>query len=138
MELSIETYAAVMAELAAAGDARAEVLDRHGLDEARWDAIDTQWQAEISEALDQDDVPEIVSRYAAAYEDAQRAIAPPISLDQFAEATRLFQASGDLRASLSKVGVTLAEYVRATEHWSRRLATDPEAERRFDDVLRGA
>ncbi|MFT3772981.1 MAG: hypothetical protein QM820_46960 [Minicystis sp.] len=139
MKLSIERYAAVMAELAAAGDARGVVLARHGLDEARWDAVDTYWQAQISAALDQEDdgVAEIISAYAAAYEAAQRALAPPISIEQFAMVTRLLQTSGDLRAALAKVGVSLADYVRGTEHWSRQLATDPDVERRFDDVLRG-
>jgi hypothetical protein len=139
VELTIEAYAALMAELAAAGDARAEVLARHGLDEARWEAIDAHWQQRLSDALDEegDGVAEILSAHAAAYEAAQRAAAAPISLEQLAQVTRLFQASGDLRASLAKVGVTLADYVRGTEHWSRRLAEDPELERRFDDVLRG-
>ena len=138
MDLTIEAYAQVMAELASAGDGRAAVLARHGLDEARWEAIDARWQAELSAALDVDDdgVPAILSAYAAAYEAAQRAIAPPIPLDQFAQVTRLLQASGDLRASLAKVGVTLADYVRGSEHWSRRLAGDEALERRFHDVVR--
>lgn len=139
MELTIEAYAALMAELAAAGEARAQVLARHGLDEDRWDAIDTRWQQRLSEALDEegDGVAELVSVYASAYEAAQRALAPPIALEQLALVTRLLGASGDLRASLAKAGVTLADYVRGTEHWSRLLASDPELERRFDDVLRG-
>jgi hypothetical protein len=140
VDLSIETYAQVMAELASAGGARAEVLRRHGLDEARWEKIDERWQARISEAMDQDPeddgVPEIVSVYAAAYDAAQRAIAPPISLEDFAMVTRLLDASGDLRASLAKVGVSLADYVRATEHWSKQFAGDEEVERRFDEVLK--
>lgn len=136
--MTIEAYAAVMAELASAGEARAEALARRGLDEAQWERIDDHWQERLSEALDQDDgVAEIVSTYAAAYEAAQRALAPPISLDQFAQVTRLLSASGDLRASLSKVGVTLADYVGGSEHWSRQLAVDPDLERRFEGVLRG-
>src|SRR5262245_54344745 len=125
-----------MAELAAAGDARAEVLARHGLDEDRWEVVDDHWQERLSEALDEegDGVAEIVSLYAAAYERAQRALAPPISLEQFARVTRLLSASGDLRASLAKVGVSMADYVRGSEHWSRRLAADPELERRFHEV----
>jgi hypothetical protein len=139
VDLSIEAYAQVMAELASAGDARAAALARHGLDEARWEAIDARWQAEISAALDADDdgIPAILSAYAAAYEAAQRALAPPISIEQFARVTRLLQASGDVRASLAKVGVTLADYVRGSEHWSRRLAGDEELERRFQEALRG-
>ncbi len=140
VENDIEVYARVMAELASAGDARGEVLARHGLDEARWEAIDTRWQAQISAAMDQDPeddgVPEILVRYAAAYDVAQRSIAPPISLDQFALVTRLLGASTDVRAALARVGVTFADYVRGSEHWSRKLAGDPELERRFDEVLR--
>ena len=140
VEHSIEVYAQVMAELASAGDAREEILTRHGLDEARWEALDNHWQARLSEAMEQDpeddSVPEILSMYADAYEDAQRSLASPISLDQFAMVTRLLDASGDVRASLSKVGVTFADYVRGSEHWTRQLAGDPELERRFHEVLR--
>lgn len=139
MNPTIEEYAEVMAELAAAGDARAEVLARRGLDEAGWDAIDLAWQARLSEAMAQDDdgVGEVLSAHAAAYAAAQRALAPSITLEQFAEVTRLLSASGDLRASLSRVGVSLADYVRGSEHWSGKIATDPDLERRFADALRG-
>ena len=137
---TVTDYARVMAELASAGDTRDEVLARNGLNEARWEAVDTHWQAQLSEAMDQDSdddsVPEILATYTAAYEAAQRAIASPISLDQFAMVTRLLDASGDIRASLGKVGVTLADYVRGSEHWTRQLAGDPELERRFHEVLR--
>jgi hypothetical protein len=139
MAWTIEAYAVVMAELAAAGDARAEVLARHELDEASWDALDRQFQAELSAALDPDDdgVPAILSAYAAAYEAAQRAGGPPIAIERFAEVTRLLSASGDLRASLARVGVSLADYVRASEHWARRMAEDAELERRFEAALAG-
>jgi hypothetical protein len=137
MTLTIEVYAQVMAELAAAGVARAPVLASHGLDESSWAAIDDHWQAALSAALDADDdgIPEILSVYAAAYEAAQRALGPPISIEQFAQVTRLLHAGADVRAALAKVGVTLADYVRGSEHWSRQLAGDPEIERRFNDVV---
>jgi hypothetical protein len=38
MDLDLEAHATVMAELAAAGPARAEVLARRGLDEDPWHA----------------------------------------------------------------------------------------------------
>src|SRR5689334_14397904 len=104
MTLTIEAYAQVMAELASAGDQRAAVLSRHGLDEASWATLDDRWQDELSAALDPEDdgVPQILSDYAAAYEAAQRALSPPITLDQLAMVTRLLQASGDVRASLAR------------------------------------
>jgi hypothetical protein len=127
-----------MAELAAAGEAREAVLARHGLDEERWDAIDTAWQARLSEALadEGDGVPAILSDFAAAYEAAQRALAPPITLEQFARVTRLLAASGDLPAALAGADVSLGAYLRGSEHWSRRLAEEPETERRFEAALR--
>ena len=138
MDVEIETYAIWMAELASAGDARAEVLARHGLDEAGWEAIDGRWQARLSEAMSEegDGVAELISTYAAAYEAAQRSQAPPIAIEQFARVTRLFQATGDVRAALARVGVTMADYVRASEHWSRRMTEDPELEERFHRALR--
>src|SRR5439155_19594032 len=118
---------------------RAEVLARHGLDEDRWTAIDDHWQDRLSEAMDEegDGVAQLISDYAAAYEAAQRGLAPRITIEQFARVTRLFSASGDVRAALVKVGVTLADYVRASEHWSRRMAEDPELEERFHRALGG-
>lgn len=139
MDLGLSAYATVMAELASAGDARAAVLSRRGLDEESWAAADAYWQDRLSEAMDDDGdgVAPVLSAYAAAYEAAQRAQAPPISIEQFARITRLFQASGDVVASLSKVGATLADYVRGSEHWSRRMTEDPDLERRFHAALAG-
>ncbi|MDI1443574.1 hypothetical protein [Polyangium sp. 6x1] len=139
MDLDLEAYATVMAELAAAGSARDEVLARRGLSEERWEAIDAHWQERLTEALAEDDdgVPALLAAYTAAYEVAQRALAPPIPLERFARITRLLQATGDLQAALAKVGVTLADYARSNEHWSRRMAEDPDDERRFQAALRG-
>jgi hypothetical protein len=139
MDLSLQAYAGVVAELAAGG-AREEVLARHGLDEARWDAVDAHWQACLSEAMGEeiDGVPPLVAAYTSAYEAAQRSFTPPVSLEQFAQVTRLLQGAGDVQAVLAKVGVTLAGYMRGGEHWSRRMAEDQELARRFQDVLRGS
>ena len=138
MDLDLPTYAAVMAELAATGAERAAVLARHDLDERRWDAIDTEWQQRLSAALDADEdgVPTLISEHAAAYAAAQRALAPSISLEQLAQVTRLLAASGDLRASLAKVGVALDAYLRGSEHWTRRIVEDPETERLYREALR--
>lgn len=139
MELDVGAYAQLMAELAAAGEARADVLARHGLDEERWDAIDAAWQARLSDAMadEGDGAPAILSDFAAAYEAAQRALAPPITLEQFARVTRLLDLVGDLSAALATVGVSFTDYLRGSEHWTRRLAEEPEIERRFDAALRG-
>lgn len=139
VDLDIEAYARLMAELASAGPKRAEILRSHHLNEDGWSAIDVAWQARLSEALDEegDGVLTLLAAYAAAYETAQRSLSPPISLERFAQVTRLLQTGGDLGAALTRAGVTFPDYVRGSEHWSRRLAGDPEIERRFDEALRG-
>ena len=133
-----EAYASLMAELAAAGETRADVLAQRGLDEARWDAIDTAFQHRLSEAVDTEDdgVPEILARYAAAYEKAQSVFSPLISIEDLARVTRVFSATGDLRAALSRAGVQLSDFLRGSQHWSRRMAEDPESARAFEAALR--
>ncbi len=135
--LSLEAHAGLMAELAAAGEARAQVLAKHGLDEDQWEAIDGVFQAQLSEALAQegDGLHPLVAAHAAAYEAARRALAAPISLERFAEVTRLFSATGDIRAALARVGVTMSEYVAASSHWSRRMAEDPATEGQLQRAL---
>lgn len=137
MDLDLETYARVMAELLS-GPPREAVLARHGLTEESWSAVDTHWQDRLSEALadEEEGVHPLLAAYLAAYEAAQKALASPITIEQFAEVTRLLQATGDVRAALSRVGVSLSDFVQGSEHWSRRIAQEPEVEQRFEAVLR--
>ena len=86
---------------------------------------------------DEEIVPPLMAAYVAAYDAAQRALGEPITVEQLARVTRLLDASGDLRAALAKVGITMADYVRGTEHWARRFATEPETAERFEKALRG-
>jgi muconolactone delta-isomerase len=137
MELDVETYATVMAELVHAGEARAEVLARRGLSEDQWDVIDSHWQERLFNADDDDEsgVSPLLTAYARAYESAQKTLGPTISLEEFAEATRLLQATGDLRASLHRVGITFGDYIRGNEHWSRKIVLDKDLEGRFMAIL---
>jgi hypothetical protein len=137
VEISVEAYAALMVELAAAAEARAAVLAKHGLDEAGWERVDTHWQGQLSAALDVegDGVGPVLSAFTVAYEGAQRALAPPITLEQFARVTRLLLAGDDPRAATAKSGVSLSDYTHGSEHWTRQLVTDPDLERRFDELV---
>lgn len=138
MALSVEQHAQILAELFAAEGRRADVLRRHGLDEAAWKAEDAEWQARLSEALAQpgDGVDRALSDHAAAYSAAQRSIAEPVGLEAFAAVTRLLRARGDLGAALAEVGITLQAYVAGSAHWSGRIAVDPEIAARFEACLR--
>lgn len=138
MDLDAAGYARICVELGAGAEPRAQVLARRGLDEASWRAVDAAWQARLSEAMDAegDEVPAVLSEIAAATAAAQEALSPPISVEQFARATRLVGASADLGAALSAAGLTLAAHVRASQHWTRRIAEDAAVEARFEAALR--
>jgi hypothetical protein len=132
--IDVRAYARLMAELAVAGaGGRGSLLARNGLDEEAWSRIDLHWQSALSDALApfEDEVPPILSEYSAAYEARQRELATPVSLERFAEVTRLFQANGDLQAALSRVEVKMSDYVQASAHWSKAMIEDPELESRF-------
>lgn len=137
MECDVEMYAQIMAELVHAGEARDEVLLRRGLTEETWDEIDAHWQTQLFDMDDEDElgVSPLLTAYTRAYEAAQASLGAAISLEQFAEATRLLQATGDLRASLQRVGITFADYIRGSEHWSRKIVLDKDLERRFTAIL---
>jgi hypothetical protein len=140
VDLDLETYARIAAELALAGAARADVLAKHGLDEDAWDDIDDGWQERLSAADDEveaeDGVAPLVALFLAAYQAAQQGLAPPISIETLALVTRLVETSGDLGSALARSGVTLLDYVRGSEHWAPRLASDPDVARRFQVALR--
>lgn len=137
MELDVETYATVMAELVHAGEARAEVFARRGLTEEQWDQIDSEWQERLFSADDEDEsgISPLLAAYSRAYEAAQRTFGSPISLEQFAETTRLLQATGDLRSALQQVGISFADFIRGNEHWSRKIVVDKDLEARFMAIL---
>jgi hypothetical protein len=53
--LDLKAFAAVAARLASGREARAAVLARFGLDEARWLTIESTWMLRIATALLRDD-----------------------------------------------------------------------------------
>ncbi len=142
-ESNIEVYAAIAVEIADGAGDREEVLARHGLDESGWDAIEDAWHVRLSDASDpcpdDTEVPPLLAAYADAMARAQKARAGTAgiaSFEQFAEAMRLFQRGGDMTAALQRAGLSLTEFLRASQHWTARLATDPELAARFEALLR--
>lgn len=138
MELSLEAYAMLMAELDAAGENRDVILAKHGLDEDQFDEIDTVWQDRLSAesmALD-DGVSPLLATYAALYQQAQQNLGGQVSLETFARVTRFFQTTGDLEQALGKMGISFAAYIRSNAYWTKKMAEDPDAERRFHEALR--
>ena len=129
-------YATLVATLADPICDRDAVLAAHDLDEEGWAEVDRVWQNHLSRSMDEpsDGVPPLIAAYAAAFEearDASRRAESVISIERFADATREIQRRGDPTAALARVGISLEEFIRANEHWTRRMLHDAELFERF-------
>jgi hypothetical protein len=131
----VAEYAALAAALAEPTADRAAVLGSHGLDEEGWAALDEHFQDRLGRAMnDADGLPPLVAAYAEAFARARAAIAEDrgvISIERFADATREIRRRGEPLPALAHVGVTLDEFLRANEHWTRRMLEDPALLARF-------
>lgn len=132
----VAEYAELAAALADPGADRAALLGARGLNEDGWEALDAHFQARIDRAMDDDGdgVPPLVAAYAEAFARARAALRRDrgvISLERYADATREIQRRGDPKAALQHVGVTLEEFLHASEHWTRRMLEDPALFTRF-------
>ena len=135
--LTVEAYATLLASLADPEADRAAVLAAYGLDEASWEPTDAAWQARLSaaaEAIDGEEptAPPLLVAFAEAFAAAQRAQAQELlSFERYVELTRVVTRGGPIGEELKRRRVTLPEYLRAHEHWMRRMAEDPALAERF-------
>ena len=137
---SVEAYAALLAALADPVADRAVVLSAHGLDEDSWEAIDAEWQRRLSAAADatteDEPAPPLVVAFAEAFAKAQRAGARTVlSFERYLEVTRVMGRGGAVGEEMKRLQVTLAEYLRAHEHWMRQMAADPALADRFSRAM---
>jgi hypothetical protein len=137
---SVEAYAALLATLADPAVDRAEALFAHGLDEDSWEAIDAEWQRRLSAAADaateDEPAPPLLLAFAEAFASAQRAGARTVlSFERYLEVTRVIGRGGAVGEEMKRLQVTLAEYLRAHEHWMREMAADPALSERFTRAI---
>jgi hypothetical protein len=137
LPLDVTEYATLAAILADPACDRERVLASRGLDEDAWNALDRRWQDRLALAMEEeesDGIPPLIAAFAEAFERARtatRKVESVISIERFAEATREISLRGDPTAALAKVGVSLEDFIRANEHWTRRMLEDPELLARF-------
>jgi hypothetical protein len=142
-EINLDAYARLAVALSrvagVAGPRRGELLATHGLDEARWQAIDDAWQTRLSEALDamgdEATVPPLVEAYSRAMERAQTADSQLMAFERFVQATRAARAGGDLGKNLERLGVTVDDYLRANRHYTLAMTGDDALAERFRKAL---
>jgi hypothetical protein len=132
----IETYARVMADIGA-GKPRGEVLAAHGLDEVRFEAIEKAAFADVGEGVtDAPVIPEADLRLDRAFREARdRSSDALLSIEEFARAAAVAQEGVQVSERLTKMGVSLQTFLKASGHYAPRLAREPELAARFNEVL---
>jgi hypothetical protein len=134
---SIEAYADLVAALSSGADPD-DVLAARGLDAEAWEAADAYWQGQMTAAMDgpEDGVPPLLVAYAEAFarKEHPRADDPPMPLEAFARAAHAVQ-TGDPSRALADLGVDFADFLRANEYWTPRLAQDRELAEAFVAAL---
>ena len=136
----IAEYAELAATLAEPGADRAAVLGARGLTEGGWTALDALFQDRLERAMNEEaeGVPPLIAAYAEAFALARATLHRDrgvISIERFADATREIRRRGDPLPALAQVGVTLDEFLRANEHWTRRILEDAALLARFRERL---
>jgi len=138
----VRAYATLAVRLAEPDCDRAAILAENDLDEDAWDALDDQWQARLSAAVDEigedDSVPLLVKEHADAFAAAQAARVrpgPPLSFERFVEITHEIQRGHDIQHVLKRSGTTLHDYLRAEQHWLHVMMDDPALQERFHRAM---
>lgn len=147
LDTDVRAYAALSARLAEPEADRAALLAEQGLDEDGWDRIDDAWQERLSAAVDamgdSETVPPLVQQHAEAFaaEQAARAAAhAPMPFERFLEITQDIRRGHESQHVMKRNGTTLQAYLRAQQHWLRRMMDDPDLQSRFHRAMqrRGA
>lgn len=113
------------------------LLQQVGLTPEEWDAEVEQWEAALSQALDQEDeVPQLVLEYSRAVQAAQDALASPIALEVFSQVLGEVQRGTPLDQALRQRHISLPDFLSAQRHWMDRAGSEPQVRLALEAALR--
>jgi hypothetical protein len=87
---------------------------------------------------DADTVPPLVKEHADAFAEEQAArvsAGAPLTFERFVEVTHDIQRGQDIQHVLNRNGTTLHDYLRAEQHWLKRMMDDAELQARFHEAM---
>ena len=131
-----------MVRLAEPDADRDAILAERGFTEDDWEQIDDAWQERLSEAVDAmgdaDAVPPLVQEHSEAFAKAQaERVSPgaPLDLERFIAITLDIQRGHEVQYALKRNGTTLHDYLRAEQHWLKRMMDDAALQARFHEAM---
>lgn len=131
VEIDLDAYARISADLAEGDRPMREVLEAYGVAEAAWNDATLHWNVTMAEAARTD--PSMAIRFSelfAAAQDAKKPIAP-LDVAGYAALVNDVEAIGLARA-LAARQLSNADYFRLVRHWARAIARDPALSRQYD------
>ena len=125
--MPLEQYVAISAELAEQREPRADVLDRHALDEDRWLLEERAWlETMASRAMAGDG--RLAARYGELFVAAQDALASPAeakrTIEDYANISVALDSTEDIPRELTDRGLRLAEWLRLDRRMKRAADED--------------
>ncbi|WP_437291006.1 hypothetical protein [Sorangium sp. So ce406] len=127
-------YARIAAEIAGGARPRAEVLAAHGLDEARYLAIETTWLLRLAAAALRRDL-DLLAVHERAQADAHAALAPASPerpLEDYAALCAQMEAGQDPREVLASAGLSLGAWGHLQRAWTARIASSADVAAAFE------
>lgn len=137
--ITLEVYAALLAELGRAAGERERVLARHSLTEDDWERVDLHYQTLLEEEDDEEEegVPPAVARFSEAFTRSGTSQSPELGFEQYAEVVRLVQRGLDVSRVLEQRGISVVAYLEAHTHYVQRILAEPELRQHFERLLQG-
>ena len=132
VEIDLETYAKISADIAEGDVPYDRVLLRHRVDDAAWNEATLHWNRTMGESAAVD--PALAIRFSelfAAAQDAKKPLAP-LDVLGWADLVSDVEAIGLARA-LAKRQLSNADYFRLVRHWAKALGRDAELNRAYLD-----
>ncbi|WP_437320409.1 DUF2169 domain-containing protein [Sorangium sp. So ce385] len=129
-EVSLERCAIVAAELEERPIPRADVLEAHGLSEARWQEADRRWREAMADEVRRRERA-LRDRFDRAYVTAWEAVRGALSATDYARLVVATERNG-VSAALGESAIRRTVWARMRRVWARRLADDPRLRSRVE------
>jgi hypothetical protein len=123
-QISIESYAAISAELAQKGVARVAVLQSHQLTVTGWAAVDRHWTRAIAEQTERGERV-LLTAFDAAYIASQERFRRPIGVAEYARILVGLE-RGNISRVLVELELQLGDLMRLQRVWTKRIDDIPE------------
>lgn len=132
MEIDLETYARISADLAEGDVSYRDILQRHGIDDESWNAATLDWNRRMAETSSIEGEGNLAIRFSELFSAAQDAKKPiaPLDVNGWADLVTDVESIGLPRA-LARRQLGHADYFRLVRHWAKAVGRDAETARAY-------